>query len=194
MAAPAAPGAAAHRASKRGGGGGGGPGGGGGGGGARGAEEEPPPPLQAVLVADSFNRRFFPISKDLPRVSIACRRSRARACWGGTSFQWSGKTRLGPLPRGAIITLVPLGMKASRCLLLEPEPDEASGWQIGGSLLGWPRSRLALACRRERAGWRSRRTWLLLCFRKRGCSGGEVCGWTRDHPCHMLDTRATGPG
>lgn len=44
-------------------------GGGGGGGGARAAEEEPPPPLQAVLVADSFNRRFFPISKDQPRVS-----------------------------------------------------------------------------------------------------------------------------
>lgn len=71
MAAPPAPGAAAHRASKRGGGGGGGPGGGGGGGGgARGAEEEPPPPLQAVLVADSFNRRFFPISKDLPRALL----------------------------------------------------------------------------------------------------------------------------
>lgn len=37
---------------------------------ARGSEpqEEPPPPLQAVLVADSFNRRFFPISKDRPRV------------------------------------------------------------------------------------------------------------------------------
>lgn len=54
-------GAAAGRASKR----GGGPGGGG----TQGAEEEPPPPLQAVLVADSFNRRFFPISKDQPRVS-----------------------------------------------------------------------------------------------------------------------------
>lgn len=41
-----------------------------GGGVARGSEpqEEPPPPLQAVLVADSFNRRFFPISKDRPRV------------------------------------------------------------------------------------------------------------------------------
>uniref|UniRef100_A0A8C8AE54 Uncharacterized protein n=1 Tax=Otus sunia TaxID=257818 RepID=A0A8C8AE54_9STRI len=39
---------------------------------ARGPEpqEEPPPPLQAVLVADSFNRRFFPISKDRPRVRI----------------------------------------------------------------------------------------------------------------------------
>ncbi|XP_054569771.1 translation initiation factor eIF-2B subunit epsilon isoform X2 [Eptesicus fuscus] len=47
-----------------------GPGGGGGGGGARAAEEEPPPPLQAVLVADSFNRRFFPISKDQPRVLL----------------------------------------------------------------------------------------------------------------------------
>lgn len=33
-----------------------------------GPQEEPPPPLQAVLVADSFNRRFFPISKDRPRV------------------------------------------------------------------------------------------------------------------------------
>jgi translation initiation factor eIF-2B subunit epsilon len=62
----AAPGVAASRADKR--GGGGGPGGGSGGA-ARGAEEEPPPPLQAVLVADSFNRRFFPISKDQPRVS-----------------------------------------------------------------------------------------------------------------------------
>jgi hypothetical protein len=63
MAATAAvPGAAAGRASKRGGGGSGG-------GGTQGAEEEPPPPLQAVLVADSFNRRFFPISKDQPRVS-----------------------------------------------------------------------------------------------------------------------------
>lgn len=41
-----------------------------GGGSARGPDpqEEPPPPLQAVLVADSFNRRFFPISKDRPRV------------------------------------------------------------------------------------------------------------------------------
>lgn len=39
-------------------------------GGSRGPDpqEEPPPPLQAVLVADSFNRRFFPISKDRPRV------------------------------------------------------------------------------------------------------------------------------
>uniref|UniRef100_A0A8C4PPP4 Translation initiation factor eIF2B subunit epsilon n=1 Tax=Equus asinus asinus TaxID=83772 RepID=A0A8C4PPP4_EQUAS len=36
----------------------------------RGAEEEPPPPLQAILVADSFNRRFFPISKDRPRVLL----------------------------------------------------------------------------------------------------------------------------
>uniref|UniRef100_A0A669QDJ7 Translation initiation factor eIF2B subunit epsilon n=1 Tax=Phasianus colchicus TaxID=9054 RepID=A0A669QDJ7_PHACC len=41
-------------------------------GGARGSEpqEEPPPPLQAVLVADSFNRRFFPISKDRPRALL----------------------------------------------------------------------------------------------------------------------------
>ncbi|GAB1300110.1 Translation initiation factor eIF-2B subunit epsilon [Apodemus speciosus] len=61
MAATAAvPGAAAGRANKR----------GGGGGGTQGAEEEPPPPLQAVLVADSFNRRFFPISKDQPRVLL----------------------------------------------------------------------------------------------------------------------------
>uniref|UniRef100_A0A452TJT0 Translation initiation factor eIF2B subunit epsilon n=1 Tax=Ursus maritimus TaxID=29073 RepID=A0A452TJT0_URSMA len=37
---------------------------------APGAVEEPPPPLQAVLVADSFNRRFFPISKDQPRVLL----------------------------------------------------------------------------------------------------------------------------
>ncbi|XP_004834963.1 translation initiation factor eIF-2B subunit epsilon [Heterocephalus glaber] len=67
----AAPGAAASRANKR---GGEGPGGGGGsrgvGGGNRATEEEPPPPLQAVLVADSFNRRFFPISKDQPRVLL----------------------------------------------------------------------------------------------------------------------------
>lgn len=63
----APPGAVSDRANKRGGGSGGG---GGGGGGARGAEEEPPPPLQAVLVADSFNRRFFPISKDQPRVLL----------------------------------------------------------------------------------------------------------------------------
>lgn len=62
------PGAVASRANKR---SVCGPASGGGGGGARGAEEEPPPPLQAVLVADSFNRRFFPISKDQPRVS-AC--------------------------------------------------------------------------------------------------------------------------
>uniref|UniRef100_A0A452GWQ5 Translation initiation factor eIF2B subunit epsilon n=1 Tax=Gopherus agassizii TaxID=38772 RepID=A0A452GWQ5_9SAUR len=40
--------------------------------GARGPDpqEEPPPPLQAVLVADSFNRRFFPVSKDRPRVLL----------------------------------------------------------------------------------------------------------------------------
>ncbi|ERE76668.1 translation initiation factor eIF-2B subunit epsilon-like protein [Cricetulus griseus] len=63
MAATAAlPGPAAGRVNKR----GGGPGGGG----TQGAEEEPPPPLQAVLVADSFNRRFFPISKDQPRVLL----------------------------------------------------------------------------------------------------------------------------
>lgn len=63
MAATATPpGTAAARANKRGGGGQGG-------GGTQGTEEEPPPPLQAVLVADSFNRRFFPISKDQPRVS-----------------------------------------------------------------------------------------------------------------------------
>ncbi|KAJ6651969.1 hypothetical protein lerEdw1_015866 [Lerista edwardsae] len=33
-------------------------------------QEEPPPPFQAVLVADSFDRRFFPISKDRPRALI----------------------------------------------------------------------------------------------------------------------------
>lgn len=64
------PAAVASRANKRSGPGPGG-GGGGGGGGVKGAEEEPPPPLQAVLVADGFNRRFFPISKDQPRVSAA---------------------------------------------------------------------------------------------------------------------------
>uniref|UniRef100_A0A096MR49 Translation initiation factor eIF2B subunit epsilon n=1 Tax=Papio anubis TaxID=9555 RepID=A0A096MR49_PAPAN len=68
MAAPvvAPPGVVVSRANKR---SGAGPGGSGGGG-ARGAEEEPPPPLQAVLVADSFDRRFFPISKDQPRVLL----------------------------------------------------------------------------------------------------------------------------
>jgi len=65
--AATAPGAVANRANKR---SGPGPGGGGGGGGAKGTEEEPPPPLQAVLVADSFNRRFFPITKDQPRVLL----------------------------------------------------------------------------------------------------------------------------
>lgn len=67
------PGAVAGRANKR---NVCGPGGGGGGGGARRAEEEPPPPLQAVLVADSFDRRFFPISKDQPRVSAMRRAAR----------------------------------------------------------------------------------------------------------------------
>ncbi|XP_023653972.1 translation initiation factor eIF2B subunit epsilon [Paramormyrops kingsleyae] len=33
-------------------------------------EEEEQQPLQAVLVADSFNRRFFPISKDQPRALL----------------------------------------------------------------------------------------------------------------------------
>lgn len=65
----APPGPVPGRANKRSGSGQGG-GGGGGGGAARGAEEEPPPPLQAVLVADSFNRRFFPISKDQPRALL----------------------------------------------------------------------------------------------------------------------------
>uniref|UniRef100_A0A4X1UTQ2 Translation initiation factor eIF2B subunit epsilon n=2 Tax=Sus scrofa TaxID=9823 RepID=A0A4X1UTQ2_PIG len=64
----APPGPVPGRANKRSGSGQGG--GGGGGGAARGAEEEPPPPLQAVLVADSFNRRFFPISKDQPRALL----------------------------------------------------------------------------------------------------------------------------
>ena len=77
----APPGPVPGRANKRSGSGEGG-GGGGGGGAARGAEEEPPPPLQAVLVADSFNRRFFPISKDQPRVSAA-RLEAARGPGGG---------------------------------------------------------------------------------------------------------------
>lgn len=34
-----------------------------------GEQEEEEQPLQAVLVADSFNRRFFPVTKDQPRVS-----------------------------------------------------------------------------------------------------------------------------
>lgn len=33
-----------------------------------GEQDEEEPPLQAVLVADSFNRRFFPVTKDQPRV------------------------------------------------------------------------------------------------------------------------------
>lgn len=33
-----------------------------------GEQEEEKLPLQAVLVADSFNRRFFPVTKDQPRV------------------------------------------------------------------------------------------------------------------------------
>lgn len=78
MAATAAvPGAAAGRANKR----GGGPGGGG----TQGAEEEPPPPLQAVLVADSFNRRFFPISKDQPRVSA--RHASSQRAWRVAGLQ-----------------------------------------------------------------------------------------------------------
>lgn len=35
---------------------------------AAGDQEEEEQPLQAVLVADSFNRRFFPVTKDQPRV------------------------------------------------------------------------------------------------------------------------------
>lgn len=34
-----------------------------------GGEDEEDQPLQAVLIADSFNRRFFPVTKDQPRVS-----------------------------------------------------------------------------------------------------------------------------
>ncbi|CAH2248339.1 translation initiation factor eIF-2B subunit epsilon [Pelobates cultripes] len=34
------------------------------------AGEDEQPPLQAVLIADSFNRRFFPITKDRPRVNL----------------------------------------------------------------------------------------------------------------------------
>ncbi|KAM8838925.1 translation initiation factor eIF2B subunit epsilon [Synchiropus picturatus] len=33
-------------------------------------QEEEEPQLQAVLVADSFNRRFFPVTKDLPRALL----------------------------------------------------------------------------------------------------------------------------
>lgn len=82
----APPGAVASRANKRSGSGPGG-GGGGGGGGAPVAEEEPPPPLQAVLVADSFNRRFFPISKDQPRVSAVPESSQSARRWrAGASY------------------------------------------------------------------------------------------------------------
>lgn len=77
----ASPGAVASRANKR-----SGPGpGSGSGAGAKGSEEEPPPPLQAVLVADSFNRRFFPISKDQPRVSTARGSSQRARRWPGYS-------------------------------------------------------------------------------------------------------------
>ncbi|XP_013864405.1 translation initiation factor eIF2B subunit epsilon [Austrofundulus limnaeus] len=38
--------------------------------GAGGQEEEEQQPLQAVLVADSFNRRFFPVTKDEPRALL----------------------------------------------------------------------------------------------------------------------------
>lgn len=31
-------------------------------------QDEEEPQLQAVLVADSFNRKFFPVTKDQPRV------------------------------------------------------------------------------------------------------------------------------
>lgn len=72
--------------------GGGGPGGGGSAGAAKGAEEEPPPPLQAVLVADSFDRRFFPISKDQPRVSTG-REGRPRAP------RWRSRGGLSSSPR-----------------------------------------------------------------------------------------------
>uniref|UniRef100_A0A7N9AYL8 Translation initiation factor eIF2B subunit epsilon n=1 Tax=Mastacembelus armatus TaxID=205130 RepID=A0A7N9AYL8_9TELE len=37
-----------------------------------GEQEEEEQPLQAVLVADSFNRRFFPVTKDQPRVANSC--------------------------------------------------------------------------------------------------------------------------
>lgn len=80
----APPGAVASRANKR---SGSGPGAGSGGVGTKGAEEEPPPPLQAVLVADSFNRRFFPISKDQPRVSAVREGSQGAPRWGaGASY------------------------------------------------------------------------------------------------------------
>uniref|UniRef100_A0A7N9AS91 Translation initiation factor eIF2B subunit epsilon n=1 Tax=Mastacembelus armatus TaxID=205130 RepID=A0A7N9AS91_9TELE len=39
---------------------------------ATGEQEEEEQPLQAVLVADSFNRRFFPVTKDQPRVANSC--------------------------------------------------------------------------------------------------------------------------
>lgn len=87
--AVAPPGAVSGRAPKR---------GGGGGGGARGTEEEPPPPLQAVLVADSFNRRFFPISKDQPRVSSVahaiCREGGMPLLWAA----WRGVLWKAPCP------------------------------------------------------------------------------------------------
>lgn len=33
-----------------------------------GDQDEEEQPLQAVLVADSFNRKFYPVTKDQPRV------------------------------------------------------------------------------------------------------------------------------
>lgn len=43
-----------------------------------GEQEEEKQPLQAVLVADSFNRRFFPVTKDQPRVRA---KANMRAKW-----------------------------------------------------------------------------------------------------------------
>lgn len=42
-----------------------------------GEQDEEEQPLQAVLIADSFNRRFFPITKDQPRVSLLSLQHRA---------------------------------------------------------------------------------------------------------------------
>lgn len=50
--------------------GGGGGGGGGGSGGGGGVDEEQEQKLQAILLADSFNTNFRPVSSDMPKVSF----------------------------------------------------------------------------------------------------------------------------
>jgi len=52
-------------------------------------KDEEEHPLQAVLIADSFNRRFFPISKDQPRVSTCvCVWLWVQFCSANSSLQY----------------------------------------------------------------------------------------------------------